>query len=157
MLHGLVQGAALEAAAIRALQGDDIKAFGAQFGRYGTRERRRLVGAVIEDLYVQLVSGPIESGGRLDTPAQYRPLVEGRDLDDNMRQFRVRRQRRREQVLLALQSLGAQSVIEHHHVKQAADEGRQQHAASEEDCAKKQRQRVDDDHPCVRPPSWACG
>ena len=39
---------------------DDVEALASQFGRHGAREFGGLVGAVVEDLDVQLVARPVE-------------------------------------------------------------------------------------------------
>ena len=146
LLHRLVQGTALEAAAVGALQGDDVEALGAQLGHHGARQLGGLVGAVVEHLDVQLVARPVEPGSRLDSAAQYRPLVERRDLHDHVRQLGIAGQRRRQQLFLAAQPLLLQPVMQHHHVEQAADEGGQQQAAGGEDDQQQHRKRVDDGH-----------
>jgi len=61
-----VQCATLEAAAIGALQGHDIETLPPKLGYDRARELGGLVGAVVEDLDVQLVARPVEPGRRLD-------------------------------------------------------------------------------------------
>ena len=98
LLHRLVQRAALVAAAIGALQGHDIEALRAQLGRDRAGKLGGLVGAVVEQLDVQLVARPVEAGRRLDAAPQDGALVEGRDLHHDVRQLGVRRQRRGQQL-----------------------------------------------------------
>ena len=156
LLHGLMQGAALVAAAVGTLQRHDVEAPGAQFRRYRACQFGGLVGAVVEDLDMQLVARPVEGRRGLDATAHDGTFVEGRDLHDDMRQLGIRRQRRGQQRLLARQAGRPQPPIEHDHIKQAADEGRDQQAARTEDVAEDQGDAVER-HRQLSRPSWACG
>ena len=146
LLHRLMQCPALVAAAIGALQCHHVEALGPEFGCHRADHVGRLVSAVIEKLDVQLVARPVECRGRLGAAADHAPLVEGRNLDDNMRQVGVGRQRRRQQHLLAAQARSLQPVVQDDHVEQAADEGAQQEAADREDGAEEKSQGGKDGH-----------
>ena len=131
--------AGLEPAPDRAMTMLDQHAGGLQLGRHAGHHVDALVRRVVEDLDVQLVARPIESGHAAQRLDRHLVLVEHRDLQQDGRQVRLGQERprqvvapmRRPQEVVELDADEGQEAGRHHH--QADDRRVEQNLEDAED------------------------
>ena len=90
--EALGQRAGLEARAILPVPVLDVEPLRAEGSRLARDHRDRFISRIVEHLNVQLVAGPIERDGGAHRADADLVLVEQRDLDQHLRQVRLRQE-----------------------------------------------------------------